>query len=155
MIPAQRWMQIHEPFHILGELIVVLCDHLEGWGIGGKFQRERIYVYLSLIHIVVWQKPTHDCKAVILQLKKKGRPWWSSVETSLFPCREHRFDPWLGNWAEQHDQINKQIKWINSIILKFFLKSQLHLVHAFKCHQYAEDSEIYFVMLICLLTGFR
>ena len=55
-----------------GELIVVLCDHLEGWGIGEKFQRERIYVYLWLIHIVVWQKPTHYCKAIILQLKKKG-----------------------------------------------------------------------------------
>ena len=28
-----------------------------------------IYVDLQLIHIVVWQKPTQHCKAIILQLK--------------------------------------------------------------------------------------
>ena len=28
-----------------------------------------IYVYVRLIHIVVWQKPTPGCKAIILQLK--------------------------------------------------------------------------------------
>ena len=32
---------------------------------------EGIYVYLWLTHIVVWQKPTQHCKAIILQLKKK------------------------------------------------------------------------------------
>ena len=25
--------------------------------------------YLTLIHVVVWQKPTQHCKAIILQLK--------------------------------------------------------------------------------------
>ena len=30
------------------------------------------YVYLWLIHIDVWQKPTQLCKAIILHLKKKG-----------------------------------------------------------------------------------
>ena len=29
----------------------------------------RTYVYLWLIHIVVWQKPIQHCKAIILQLK--------------------------------------------------------------------------------------
>ena len=29
-----------------------------------------MYVYLWLVHDVVWQKPTQYCKAVILQLKK-------------------------------------------------------------------------------------
>ena len=28
-------------------------------------------VYLWLIHIDVWQKPTQHCKAIILQLKKR------------------------------------------------------------------------------------
>ena len=28
-------------------------------------------VYLWLIHIEVWQKPTQYCKAIILQLKNK------------------------------------------------------------------------------------
>ena len=41
------------------------------WGrrVGGRFKTEGIYVCLWLIHIVVWQKPTQHCKAIILQLK--------------------------------------------------------------------------------------
>ena len=31
--------------------------------------RGRIYVYLWLIHVDVWHKPTQFCKAIILQLK--------------------------------------------------------------------------------------
>ena len=31
--------------------------------------KQGIYVYLWLIHIDVWQKPTQYCKALILQLK--------------------------------------------------------------------------------------
>ena len=31
----------------------------------------RTYVYLWLIHVDVWQKPTKFCKAIILQLKNK------------------------------------------------------------------------------------
>ena len=30
---------------------------------------EDTYVYLWLIHVDVWQKPTQYCKAIILQLK--------------------------------------------------------------------------------------
>ena len=37
--------------------------------IGGRYRREGTYVRLWLTHIDVWQKSTHDCKAVILQLK--------------------------------------------------------------------------------------
>ena len=40
-----------------------------GWGVGGSFKREGTYVYLWLIHVDVWQKPTQYCKAIILQLK--------------------------------------------------------------------------------------
>ena len=40
-----------------------------GWEVGGSFQREGTYVYLWLMHLDVWQKPTQYCKAVILQLK--------------------------------------------------------------------------------------
>ena len=36
---------------------------------GGRFKREGMYVYLWLIHVDVWQKPTQYCKAIILQLK--------------------------------------------------------------------------------------
>ena len=39
--------------------------------VGGRFKREETYVYLRLIHVGVWQKPTLFYKAIILQLKEK------------------------------------------------------------------------------------
>ena len=36
---------------------------------GRRFKREGTYVYLWLIHVVVWEKPTQYCKAIMLQLK--------------------------------------------------------------------------------------
>ena len=38
-------------------------------GVRWRFKREGTYVYLWLIHVDVWQKPTQYCKAIILQLK--------------------------------------------------------------------------------------
>ena len=38
---------------------------------GVRFRREGTYVYLWLIHIVVWQKSAPRCKAIIFQLKIK------------------------------------------------------------------------------------
>ena len=35
----------------------------------GRFKREGTYIYLWLIHVDGWQKPTLFCKAIILQLK--------------------------------------------------------------------------------------
>ena len=48
-----------------------LHDNLEGWdGMeGGRGFKEGTYVYLCLIHVDVWQKPTQHYKAIILQLK--------------------------------------------------------------------------------------
>ena len=40
-----------------------------GWEVWGSSQREGIYVYLWLIHFVIWQKSTQYCKAIILPLK--------------------------------------------------------------------------------------
>ena len=40
-----------------------------GWEVGRRFKREGVYVYLWLMHVRVWQKPTQHCKAIILQLK--------------------------------------------------------------------------------------
>ena len=34
------------------------------WWVAGRFQREGIYVYLGLIPVAVWQKPTQHCKAI-------------------------------------------------------------------------------------------
>lgn len=39
------------------------CDDLEGWD-GGN--REAIYLYLWLIHLIVQQRPTQHSKAIIL-----------------------------------------------------------------------------------------
>ena len=48
----------------------MLCDDLEGWdGEAGREAQEGICVYLWLIHVVLWQKPTQHYKAIILQLK--------------------------------------------------------------------------------------
>ena len=40
-------------------------------GMPGRFKREGMYVYLWLIHVDVWQKPTQCGKAIILPLKLK------------------------------------------------------------------------------------
>ena len=40
-----------------------------GRKVARRFKREGTYVYLWLIHVDVWQKPTQYCKAIILQLK--------------------------------------------------------------------------------------
>ena len=42
-----------------------------GREMGGKFEREGIFVYLWLIHVEEWQKTTKLCKAIILQQKNK------------------------------------------------------------------------------------
>ena len=53
----------------------MLCENPEGWDgvVGGIFKREGtyIYIYLWLIYIVIWQKPTQHYKVIILQLKIK------------------------------------------------------------------------------------
>ena len=39
------------------------------WEVGGRFRREGIYVYLWLIYVDVWKKPTQYWKVFILRLK--------------------------------------------------------------------------------------
>ena len=54
---------------------LALCNILEKWDggeVGRRFKREGTCAYLSMIHIVVWQKSTH-CKAITLQLKIKNK----------------------------------------------------------------------------------
>ena len=61
----------------LRELNLGLCDYLEGWnGMGGGREAHEggTYVYLWLIHVDVWQKPTPYCKyPSIKKLRKKKR----------------------------------------------------------------------------------
>ena len=42
-----------------------------GREVGGRFKRKGAYVYVWMIHVDVWQKPSHYCNVIILQLKKK------------------------------------------------------------------------------------
>ena len=46
----------------------MLCDDPEGrdgGGLGGRRKREGACVYLWLIHIDVWEKPTQQCKEIM------------------------------------------------------------------------------------------
>ena len=47
------------------------------WKVGGRFKREEMCVCLWLIHVVVWQKPTQFCQAIILQLRINKERWHS------------------------------------------------------------------------------
>ena len=42
-----------------------------GTEVGGRFKSEGTYVYLWLIYVEVWQKPTQYYTAIIFQLKNK------------------------------------------------------------------------------------
>ena len=73
------WSLVPLPFLTSGNLLYnigssnpVLCDNLAEWeGVGGgkEVKREGTYVYLWLIHVEVWQKPTQHCKIIVLQSK--------------------------------------------------------------------------------------
>ena len=59
-----------ELIHPRAKSEALLCDHHKrgmGWEVGGRFKREVTYVYLWLIHVDVWQKPTEYCKEIIFQ----------------------------------------------------------------------------------------
>ena len=59
----------------------MLCDEREegrgegggGFGVGGRLKRQEMCVYLRLIHVVVQQKLTQYCEAIVLQLKKEKK----------------------------------------------------------------------------------
>ena len=43
-----------------------------------------MYMYIKLIHIVIWQKPTQHCKTIFYQLKKKDSAYQLSVQGVQF-----------------------------------------------------------------------
>ena len=58
--------------HEAGHTKPVLWDNLEGWGGEGggmQFRMGETYVYLWLIHVDIWQKPSLYCKVIILWVK--------------------------------------------------------------------------------------
>ena len=46
---------------------LVLCDNAEGWGggLGGRLQKEEMYVSTELIHFAIQQELTSHCKAIM------------------------------------------------------------------------------------------
>ena len=47
-------------------MLCVDLDEWDGGGVGGRFKREGIYVYIELIHFSVQKKLTQHCKATLL-----------------------------------------------------------------------------------------
>ena len=59
-----------------------------GWEVGGRFKRERTYIYLWLIHVNVWQNPAQYYKAIILQLKINQLKENSQKSVYILPLNE-------------------------------------------------------------------
>ena len=55
-----------------------------GKKVEGRLEREGTHVYLWLIHVDVWQKPTQFCKTIILQVRNKY--FFKKRLCSLFKC---------------------------------------------------------------------
>ena len=72
-LPYVKQTAIGNLLYDAGSSNLVLCDNQGvGWDVrleGGRFKKERAYVYLGLIHTDVWQGPRQRYKAIILQLK--------------------------------------------------------------------------------------
>ena len=52
-------------------ICAIFLDSLDGWdgGVGVRSKRNGIYVYINLIYVVVQQKWTQHCKAIIFSEK--------------------------------------------------------------------------------------
>ena len=72
-----------------------------GWEVGERLKREGTYVYLWLVHVDLWQKPTQYCKAIIFQSKinnfffKKNQQTRNRKELPQ-PSKEHLQKTLLG-----------------------------------------------------------
>ena len=90
----------------------------EAWGgVGdGRFERQRTYVYLWLIHVDVWQKPAQCCNANILQLKKKDTArkleicfWISVPKYNKIGLSQGKIRQW-GEYINLYDSLEYTIK---------------------------------------------
>ena len=59
----------HKHIERVTTVIYVKISNLNVDIMGGSFKKERVYVYLWLNHVEVWQKTEKFCKAIILQQK--------------------------------------------------------------------------------------
>ena len=56
----------------------------KGQDMGGRFKRERIYVYLWLIHAEVWQKTTKFCKQLSFKKNFKKLKFYLTFEATSY-----------------------------------------------------------------------
>ena len=68
---------------------------------GGRFKREGTYVYLRLIHVDVWQKPTQYCKAITLQVKVNTSFKNRDLHVKTFKSMYKRV--WLPGWVSSKE----------------------------------------------------
>ena len=52
--------------------------------VGQRLERKGAYLFLWMIHVVIWQKQTQHYKAIILQLKIKNFVFFILVQTAIF-----------------------------------------------------------------------
>ena len=89
----------------------ICCDSgnsNQGSVLRGGMGREGTQIYLWLIHVDVWQKPTQCCRAIILQLKINAFNYkkllfcicaWLLVACQRWRCKRCRFDSWVGKMS--------------------------------------------------------
>ena len=88
----------------------------KGCEVGGRLSREGTDVYLQLIHVDVWQKPTQYYKAIILPLKiKKNIKKCGVFHSSQFPS---------SSYSEQGDKggntvPGKRLKFLTPLLMIF------------------------------------
>ena len=99
-IERVTWKHIH--YHVQNRGPVGICCRIQGaqiqcsvtterggmgWEVGGRFKRDGTCIYLGLIHVALWWKPTQHCKTIILQLKiiVKKQPTSTSEEVERNP----------------------------------------------------------------------
>ena len=58
-------------------------------GSGREVNKEGTYVYLWLIYVDVWQKPTHYCEAIIFQLKINRYEKEQKIKKNRTKARAH------------------------------------------------------------------
>ena len=72
-----------------------------GWEVGGRFKSKGTYVYLWLIHVDVWQKPTQYCKAITLQLKINKIYILKSKSMEKEMATHSSIRAWKNPWTEE------------------------------------------------------
>ena len=111
-----------------------LCINLEGWDgeggvmgreVGGRFKREGTYVYLCLIHVDVWQKPTQFCKAFIPQILHIYIYIYIYLKKEEMPYEREREVFWLPNLIQSYRPSKNYVSliWINRSYKNSVIKS--------------------------------